>query len=63
MQIEKTMINDGLPVSTESSKFVFSTIDNLTLTFPWSLLFFKKVTYFLTISIIFSVYNQNVPAQ
>ena len=63
MQIEKTMINDGLPVSTVSSELVFSTIDNLTLTFPWSLLFFKKVAYFLTVSIIFSVYDQNVTAQ
>ena len=29
----------------------------------WNVLFFKKVAYFLTVSIVFSVYKQNFRVQ
>ena len=36
---------------------------NFAVTGPWNLLFSQKVAYFLTISIVFSVYKQNFTAQ
>ena len=36
---------------------------NFAAIYPWNLLFSKKVAYFLTFSIFFSVYKQNFTAQ
>ena len=63
MQIEKVLINDSLCVSKVPWKFHIPTIYNFAIIYPWSLLFCKKVAYFLTISIVFSVYKQNVTVQ
>ena len=48
MQVEKALINDRFP-----------TIFNFVVIYPWNLLFSEKVAYFLTDSIVFSVYKQN----
>ena len=63
MQIEKALINDCLQVSKVSWKFHIPTIYNFAVICPWNLLFLKKVAYFLTVSIVFSVYKQNFMAQ
>ena len=63
MQIEKALINDRLHVSEVSWKFRNPTIYHFAVIYPWNLLFFKKVAYFLTVSIVFSVYKQNFMAQ
>ena len=63
MQIEKALINDSFHVSKVSWKFRISTIYNFAVIYPWNLQFSEKVGYFLTVSIVFSVYNQNFPAQ
>ena len=63
MQIEKAKINDRLHVSWVSSKFCILTICPFSVIYPWNLLFFKKVAYFLTVSIVFFIYKQNVTAQ
>ena len=51
MQIEEALINDRLRVSEVSWKFHIPTI------------YKPKVSYFLTVSIVFSVYRQNFTAQ
>ena len=33
---------------------------NFAVIYHWNLLFFKKLAYFLTVYIIFSVYKQNI---
>ena len=57
MQIEKTLINENLRVSKISWKFHIPTIYNFSVVYPWNLLLFKKVAYFLTISIVLSFLN------
>ena len=59
MQIEKVPINDRLRVSKVSQKFHVPTIYNFGVIYPSNLLFSLKVAYFLTVSIVFSVYKQN----
>ena len=63
MQIEKALIDDRLRVSNASWKFHIPTIYNFAVTYPWILLFLKNIAYFLIVSIMFSVYKQNVTAQ
>ena len=58
MQTEKALINDRLHVLKVSRKFWIPTIYNLVSDLPVS-----KVGYFLTVSIVFSVYKQNFTAQ
>ena len=60
MQTEKALIKDGLRVSKVSWKFNIPTIYSFAVICPWNLLFSEKVAYFLTISIVFSVYKQNI---
>ena len=55
MQIEKALINDRLRVLKVPWKFRNSTIYHFAVIYQWNLLFFKKVAYFLTISIVFFV--------
>ena len=59
MQIGKALINDRLSVSKVSWKFRVPTIYNFAVIYSWNLLFSLKVAYFLTVSIVFSVYKQN----
>ena len=63
MQIEKALINDRLRVSKVSRKFHISTIYNFAVIYTWNLVFSEKVAYFLTVSIVISVYKQNFTAQ
>ena len=63
MEIEKALINDRLGVSKVSWKFRIPTTYNFAVIYPWNLQFFKKVAYFLTVSIAFFVYEQNAAAQ
>ena len=63
MQIEKALINDHLHVSKISWKFRMPTIYNFAVIYPWNLLFLKKVAYFFTVSIVFSVYKQKFTTQ
>ena len=63
MQIEKALINDRLHVSKVSWQFRIPTIYNFAVIYLWNLLFFKKVAYFLTVSVAFSVFKQNFAAQ
>ena len=63
MQIEKAPINNRLRVSKVSWKVRISIIWNFAVIYPWNLLFSLKVDYFLTVSIVFSVYEQNFTAQ
>ena len=57
MQTEKTLINHGLSVSKESWKFHIPTIYNFAVIYLWNLVFSQKIAYFLTVSIVFSVYK------
>ena len=57
-QIEKPLINDCLRVSKISWKFCIPTIYNFAVIYPWNLLFFEKVPYILTVSIVFSFINK-----
>ena len=59
MQIGKALINDRLSVSKVSWKFRVPTVYNFAVIYSWNLLFSLKVAYFLTVSIVFSVYKQN----
>ena len=61
MKIEETLINDHFRVSKVSWKFRIPTIFNFAVIHSWNLL--QKVLYFLTVSIVFSVYKQNSEAQ
>ena len=63
MQIGKALINDRLSVSKVSWKFRIPTIYNFVVIYPWNMLYSEKVVYFLTVSIVFSVYKQNSLAQ
>ena len=63
MQIKKPLISGCLRVSKVSWKFRVASIYNFALIYPWNLLFSLKVAYFLTVSIVFSVYKQNFTAQ
>ena len=63
MQIEKALLNDRLRVLKVSWKFLIPTIYNFAVICPWNLLFTLKVVYFLTVSIVFSVYKQNFTPQ
>ena len=63
MQIEKALINDCLHVSKASWKFCIPTIYNFAAIYLWNLLFSEKVAYFLTVSIVFSVFKQNFTAR
>ena len=63
MQIEKALINDRLRVSKVFCKFHSPTIYDFAVIYPWNLPFSWKVSYFLTVSIVFSVYKQNFRAQ
>ena len=59
MQIGKALINDRLRVLKVSWKFRVPTIYSFAVIYSWNLLFSLKVAYFLTVSIVFSVYKQN----
>ena len=59
MQTEKALINHFLRVSEVSWKFHIPTIKIFVLIYLWNLLFSWKVAYFLTVSIVFSVYKLN----
>ena len=59
MQIEKALINDRLRVSKVSWKFCIPAIFNFAVIYQWNVLFSEKVAFFLTVSIVFSVYKQN----
>ena len=63
MHIEKALINDCLHVLKISWEFHIPTIYNFPVFYPWNLLFSSKVAYFLTVSIVFSVYKKNFMAQ
>ena len=55
MQNEKALINDRLRVSKVFWKIRIPTIYNFAEIYLWNLLFSRKVVYFLTVSIVFSV--------
>ena len=64
MQIENALINDRSHVWKVSWKFRIPTTYNFAVIYPWNLLFSeKKKAYFLTVSIVFSVYKLNFKAQ
>ena len=63
MQIEKALINDRLRVSNISWKFRIPTLYNFAVVYPWNMPFSLKIAYFLTVSIVFSVYKKNFTAQ
>ena len=63
MQIEKALINERLHVSKVFRKFTILVTYNFAVIYPWNLLFSLKIAYFLTVSIVFSVYKQNFTAQ
>ena len=63
MQIEKALINHRLRLSKVSWKFRIRTICNFVVIYPLNLLLSEKVDYFLTVSIVISVYKQNYTAQ
>ena len=63
MQIEKALKNDRLRVLKISRKFRIQAIYNFAVIYPSNFLFSEKVAYFLTVSIVFSVYIQNFTAQ
>ena len=59
MQTEKALINHFLRVSEVSWTLHIPTIKIFVLIYLWNLLFSWKVAYFLTVSIVFSVYKLN----
>ena len=63
MQIEKALTIDRSCVSKVFRKFRIPTIYNFAVIYPWILLFFWKVAYFLTVSIVFPVYKKSFTAQ
>ena len=63
MQIEKALKNDPLRVLKISRKFRIPAIYNFAVIYASNFLFSEKVAYFLTVSIVFSVYIQNFTAQ
>ena len=63
MEIEKALINDSLHVSNQSWKFHNPTIYKCAVIYPWNVQFSWKVAYFLTGSIVFSVYKQTFTAK
>ena len=63
MHIEKALINDRLRVLKVSWKFRIPTVFNFTVIYAWNLQFFEKAAYFLAVSIVFSVNEQNFKAQ
>ena len=63
MQMEKALINDRLLVWKVSWKFRILTLYIFNLIYPWNLIFSEKLAYFLTVSIVFSVYKQNFKSQ
>ena len=63
MKIEKELINDHLRVSKVSWKFCVTFIYNSAVILLWNLQLFKKVAYFLTVSIAFFVYKQSFTAK
>ena len=62
-KLKKPLINDNLTISKVSWKFSIPTIYNFAVVYLWNLLFLKKAAYFLTLSIVFSVYKQNFTSQ
>ena len=63
MQIEEALINDPLRVLKVSWKFRNSNVYNFAAIYSWNLLFSLKIAYFLTVYIVFPVYQQNFMAQ
>ena len=63
MQIEEALITDHLCASRVSWKFRIVTTYNFAVTYPWGFLFSWKVSYFLTVSIVFPVDKQNFTSQ
>ena len=63
MQIEKSLINNRLCVSKISWKFRIPATYSFAVIYPWNVLFSEKVAYFLTVSIVFSVYKKNFTVQ
>ena len=62
-KLKKALINDHLHVSKVSWEFRITTIYNFAVIYPWNLLFSQKVAYFLTVSVVFSVYKQKFTPQ
>ena len=60
MKIERTLINDHLRVSKIFWKLCIPNIYNFAVIYLWNLQFLKNLAYFLTVSIVFSVYKQNL---
>ena len=62
MEIEKALIKNRLRVSKIPWKFRIPAAYDFAVIYPWNLLFSQKVAYFLTVSVVFSVYKQNFTA-
>ena len=60
MQIEKALINDRLRVTKVSLKFPIPTIYKFEVICAWNVLCSKKVAFFLTVSIVFPVYDKTL---
>ena len=63
MQIEKALTNYYLHVSEVSWKFYTPAMYNFAVIYTWNLQFSEKATYFLKVSIVFSVYKENYRVQ
>ena len=63
MYIEEALINNCLRVSKVSWTFRIPTVYNFVVIYFWNLQFLKKLAYFLTVSIVFSVYKENFTAK
>ena len=63
MQIDNTLIHDRLRVSKVSRKFHISSTYNFAVVLHVEFVILKKVAYFLTVSVVFSVYKQSFTAQ
>ena len=63
MQIDNTLIHDRLRVSKVPRKFHILSTYNFAVVLHVKFVIFKKVAYFLTVSVVFSVYKQSFTAQ
>ena len=63
MQIEKALIMTAYMFQKYSESFAFQLFIIFAVIYSWNLLFSYKVAYFLTVSIVFFVYKENVTAQ
>ena len=60
MKIEKALMNFCLRVSKASWKFCILTIHNSAVIYPWNLLFFWKIAYFLIVSLSLLFINKTL---